>query len=111
MKIDEVFNNQQKMYFNVLPPRNCKSTGSMIAAVMRAKADEMGNEDTEAAAEGQADKLWPNNKYDRRQYDDVGKSIIQQARLLRKKEMAREPKEMQITQGRDVPDSHGGIYR
>lgn len=109
MKLSELFNNYQNQYFNVLPPRNVKSAGSMIAAVMRATADEMGNEDTEA----QASKLWPNNKYDRRQYDDTAKSIVQKVKKLRKKQVLAGPKEMElvIDKNRTVKDSPSVIYR
>jgi hypothetical protein len=81
MKLFEIFNNRPKLYFNVVPQKNSYYTGKFIAATMRAKADEEGN------AKNQFDDatiLFPNSKYDRRQYDDVAKSIVQKSRKILK---------------------------
>lgn len=63
MKLYELFNNYPKHYINVLPPSDVKPTGSMIATIMRARANEQGNEDTEYESRAESSKLWPNDKY------------------------------------------------
>lgn len=61
MKLYELFNNYPKHYFNVLPPDDVKPTGSMIATLMRARADDQGNEKTEYEGRAESNKLWPND--------------------------------------------------
>lgn len=79
MKLNEL-NNYGKLYFNVLPPRDVKPNSRMIATVLRAKADSQGNEQTEYEGHAQADKMWPNHKWDRRQNDEVAKDIARKAK-------------------------------
>ena len=63
MKLNEIFNNYPNVYFNVLPPdHSSKPSGNMIAAIMRAHADEQGTMDTEYEHEAEADELWPDGE-------------------------------------------------
>lgn len=60
MKLNEIFNNYPNVYFNVLPSDHAsKPSGTMIAAIMRARADDQGTMDTEYEHEAQSSKLWP----------------------------------------------------
>lgn len=80
MKLLEVLNNG--MWINVAP---CPSKNKSIAAVKRAKADKQGNVERPYKDIAQPSKAWPNDKYDRRQYDDVSAAIAQRARKIAKK--------------------------
>ncbi len=112
MKLDELFNNYGKQYFNVLPPNQTKPNGSMIASVMRAKADEQGTEKTEYDSVARSSKLWPNHKYDRRQDDQVAKAIVQKSKKqLKKNRNADVEFELVADKNRHARDDGGGIFR
>lgn len=112
MKLDELFNNYGKQYFNVLPPPEVKPNSSrMIATILRAKADSQGTEPNE---QGQgSSKLWPNHKWDRRQNGDTARAIVQRSKKLLKKNRNNDQEFELVTdknrQARD--DGSGGVFR
>ena len=112
MKLHEI-NNQGKLYFNVLPPKDEKPTGRMIVTILRAKADSQGSKPTEHEAIARSSKLWPNHKWDRRQDDDVSRAIVQKSRKnLKKNRTADWELELVADKNRHARDEEtGGIYR
>jgi hypothetical protein len=113
MKLDELFNNYPKQYFNVLPPKETKPTGSMIATIARSIADDQGSEPTEYESEARASKTWPNHKYDRRQNDEVAKDIVRKRRKsLKKNRNADWEYELISDKNRHArDDGTGGVFR
>jgi len=105
MKLFEIFNNRSKLYFNVVPQKNSYYKGKFIAAVMRAKADKEGNAKNQFP---DATILFPNSKYDRRQYDDVSRAIVQKSRKILKSRQ-KQPSEFEVisSKNREVRDQVG----
>jgi hypothetical protein len=94
MKLHEVLNNSPKVYVNVVPPKGIDK-GYMIATIMRDVADGQGTMDSDWEGEARNDLSVPEPRY-RRQYDDVGTSIAQKARKLRRKIRDSQPEELDV---------------
>jgi hypothetical protein len=103
MKLTQVLNTYPKLYINVVPPRDHKiSTGSLIATVMRQRANDQGYPNDYEDDTTQICPTWPNHRWDRRVGDNIGTEISQKARKLRKKYSDSLPRDLDTRVNQDV---------